>query len=62
MEGQFLRTKFPASGLLVASTAWPHKYVALVGVVVCSLGAGLQCIVGYSLWREATFEIDPYFP
>jgi amino acid transporter len=46
--GPLLREKIPASGLFVASIAWPTKWVTLIGIVFSSAGAAMQCLVRYS--------------
>lgn len=45
--GPFLRTAQPPNGLHVGVVAWPTKWVALVGCLLSSIGAALQCLAGY---------------
>ena len=43
----------PANGLHIAQVAWPSAYVALIGCLLSSSGAALQCLVGAPRLIEA---------
>lgn len=48
-DGPVMRDKFGESyggGLLVASFAWPHRWVILIGSCLSTIGAGLQSLTG----------------
>ncbi|KAJ3416162.1 hypothetical protein HDV05_002807 [Chytridiales sp. JEL 0842] len=58
VDGALLRTKFPSTGILVASVSWPSPWVTLIGCVFASLGAALQCFVNAPKLLQAMAKDD----
>ena len=56
--GVFLRTKLPPNGLHVAIVSWPHPMVTLIGVLLSSVGAALQCLVSAPRLLQAVAKDD----
>ena len=45
VEGSYLRTKIPSTGIIVASVAWPSKLATLILCTLALLGPALQSLV-----------------
>ena len=58
--GAFLRSKLPPNGLHVSVVAWPHPLLVLIGCLLSSVGAALQCLAGYVMFCERVALILPH--